>query len=138
MEFGAVDHIKIYYLMRALASSENLQDELTKSLVNYVIKRGYDADDLLMMNDDKKNLRRAVHFVMLIAYSNPDLKNKHLNNMLTVFTREAISSGNLNHMQAFELFKALRHLKNFKGDNLLKSLKKQAFGNLIADGYSEE
>ena len=81
--------------MRALASAETLSEDITKNLVNYMIKRGYDAEDLLLMSDDKNDLRRAVHFIMLVAYTSPDFKNKHLNNMFIVFTREALSSDSL-------------------------------------------
>ena len=92
--------------------------------MNYIIKRGYDAEDLLTMNTmNKSNMRRAVHLIMLISYSKPDIKNKHLNNILVAFTKEAIELESLNPVQSFELFKALRNLKHFKADSLLKSLR---------------
>ena len=138
LEFGGVNHVRIYYVMRALASVDMLDESVTKGLVNYTIKRGYDAEDLLTMNvPDKSNLRRAVHLIMLISYSKPDIKNKHLNNMLVAFTKEAIELKSLQPMQSFELFKALRNLKHFKADNLLKTLRKQSFANLIGEGVSE-
>ena len=74
--------------MRALASVNLLDEKVTKGLIIYMIKRGYDAEDMLTMNGpDKTNLRRAVHLNMLISYSKPDFKNKHLNNILVAFTK---------------------------------------------------
>ena len=99
LEFGGVNHVRIYYVMRALASVDMLDESVTKGLVNYTIKRGYDAEDLLTMNvPDESNLRRAVHLIMLISYSKPDIKNKHLNNMLVAFTKEAIELKSLQPM----------------------------------------
>ena len=77
--------------MRGLASANLLNDKVTKGLVSYLIKRGYDAEDLLTMNGpDKINLRRAVHLIMLISYSKPDIKNKQFNNIIVAFTRQEI------------------------------------------------
>lgn len=138
LQYGGVDHISIYYVMRALAAVDMLQESITKGLVMHLIKRGYDGDDFLNMHDDKTNLRRSVHLIMLISYSFPDIKNKNFNSILSDFTAKAINSENLSILQSFELLKALRNFKNFKSAALEKSLKKKAFSNLVTDGASEE
>jgi len=67
----------IYYLMRSLHSLNLLEDQLTKQLVDYIVKRGYDSDDLLAMSSRKGGYRRAVNMVWLISEAFPSLKNKH-------------------------------------------------------------
>ena len=47
IQMGSVNNIQVYYLLRALHTVGLLQSELTKTLVDYVVKRGYDSDDLL-------------------------------------------------------------------------------------------
>ena len=128
LEVGGIDHVKIYTVMRALAAINMLDGEVTKGLVTYMIKRGYDAEDFLCMNDiNKKNQRRSVHFMMLISYSCPDIKNKYFNNLLVAYLQQVIDLKALNAQQALELYKALRNLKHFKADTLLKMLKNQTF-----------
>lgn len=104
----------MYYAMRALASVNNLQEKTTKGLVTYAIRRGYDAEDLLKLGTIPGDLGRAVHLIMLICYSYPNIKNKSFNTLLTSFIHEAIQSKNLTQLQAHELYKALYYLKNFK------------------------
>jgi len=104
----------VYKVMRALASMNILKDQVVNELVQYIIKRGYDAEDMLAMGNKKNDLKRAVHLIMLVSYSKPDIKNKHFINNLEIFTTEAINTKSLNPMEAFELYKALHNFKNFK------------------------
>lgn len=121
LDYGGVDCINIYKVMRALAAVNYLDEDTTKGLVNYLIKRGYDADDLLCMHGpEKKKQRKPIHLIMLISYSAPNIRNKHLKNLLVAYARAVIEAKLLNPMECFELYKALRNLKDFKADNLLK------------------
>jgi len=54
-----------------------LEDDLTKQLVEYLVKRGYDSDDMLAMSSRKGGYRRAVNLIWIIADAFPKLKNKH-------------------------------------------------------------
>ena len=124
--------------MRSLASMGALKDQVASELVQYIVKRGYDAEDMLTMGYQKNEMRRAVHLIMLVSYSKPDIKNKHFIKNMEIFTKEAINQKSLNPMEAFELYKALYNLKNFTSDKLLKALRKASFSNLIGKDISEE
>lgn len=114
MKYGGANLVMVYKVMRALASMNILKDQVVNELVQYIIKRGYDAEDMLAMGNKKNDLKRAVHLIMLVSYSKPDIKNKHFINNLEIFTTEAINTKSLNPMEAFELYKALHNFKNFK------------------------
>lgn len=63
--------------MRALNTVGLLHEDLTKQLVDYLVKRGYDSDDLMALSGKKDGHRRAVHLIWLVAESFPQIKNKH-------------------------------------------------------------
>lgn len=46
IQLGTVNNIQIFHLMRALSSVGLLDADVTKTLVDYLVKRGYDSDDL--------------------------------------------------------------------------------------------
>ena len=139
MKYGGANLVDVYKVMRALATMNILKDEVASEMVNYVVKRGYDAEDMVAMAGEHEinSMRRAVHLIMLVSYSKPDIKNKHFLNSIEVFTREVIDKKTLNPMEAFELYKALYNLKNFKSDKLLKALRKTSFSNLLGQDVSE-
>jgi hypothetical protein len=55
-------------------------------MVDYLVKRGYDSDDLIAMSSMKGGYRRAVHFISIVAESKPDIKNKHFLRHVEEFT----------------------------------------------------
>ena len=76
---GAVSNLNIYYLVRALHSCDLIHEtseDLVKNLVEYLVKRGYDSDDLIAMSSKQGGYRRAVHLIWLIADAIPSMKNK--------------------------------------------------------------
>jgi len=47
---GSVNNIQIYYLLRSLSAVNMLDSEVTKQLVEYLVRRGYDSDNLMQMS----------------------------------------------------------------------------------------
>ena len=80
MPSGELNFLSVYYVMRALAAADLLEADVTKGLVDYLAKRGYDSDDLLKLSDgDISGYRRGIHYLMLVSHSCPGLKNKSFN-----------------------------------------------------------
>ena len=77
MDAGAINNIHIFYLLRAMDAAGLQDPDVTKSLIDYIVKRGYDSDDLQLMSSSVGGYRRAVHFIQLVADNCPKLKNKH-------------------------------------------------------------
>lgn len=50
IELGNVSNIMVFKLMRSLYAVGLLNPELTSSLVKYIVKRGYDHEDLMNMS----------------------------------------------------------------------------------------
>jgi len=74
--------------MRSLHAVGLLNSELSRSLVDYIVKKGYDSDDLMNMSTKKGGYRRAVQFICLISQTTPTLKNKHFLNHVNVFVEK--------------------------------------------------
>ena len=47
---GSVNNIQIYYLLRSLSAVNMLDSEVTKQLVEDLVRRGYDSDNLMQMS----------------------------------------------------------------------------------------
>lgn len=82
LQFGCLTNTDIYVLLRSLYAVKLVEADAVKQLVEYIVKRGYDSDDLLKMGT---NHRKAVHFIWLVADSCPKLKNKHFMTHIAVF-----------------------------------------------------
>ena len=87
LHLGGVSNLQIFYLMRSLHACTLLDGDATAGLVEYIVKRGYDSDDLMSMSSKKGGYRRAVHLISMVADSKPDLKNKHFLTHIAAFTR---------------------------------------------------
>ena len=57
---GNVSNMHIFYVLRALSAVNLLNDEIATGLIEYLVKRGYDADDLTKLSSQKGSYRRAV------------------------------------------------------------------------------
>jgi hypothetical protein len=57
---GVCSNMDIFNLMRSLHAIGLLEDTLSKQLIEYIVKRGYDSDDLMKMSSKKGGFRRAV------------------------------------------------------------------------------
>lgn len=77
INFGGLTNIDVHRLLRSLYAVKLLEPNVVDKLVDYVVKRGYDSDDLLTMSKKNAGHRTAVQFIWLIADSHPKLKNKH-------------------------------------------------------------
>ena len=91
--------------MRALSTVGYLDADVTKTLVDYLVKRGYDSDDLQSMSSKKGGYRRAVHFISLVAQTKPDIKNKHFLRHVEVFTQNCYKD--MKPIQTIRLLRAL-------------------------------
>lgn len=67
IELGAINNLQVYGLMRSLHAVGLLNSELSRSLVDYMVKKGYDSDDLMNMSTKKGGYRRAVQFICLVS-----------------------------------------------------------------------
>ena len=136
IQLGSVNNIEIFYLMRALHTVGLLEDELTKSLIDYLVKRGYDSDDLISMSSKRGGYRRAVHLIWLVSESNPTIKNKHFMMHIYVFAQNCYKD--MNGLQQMRLYNALKKLKHFKNEKLLNQLRKGSFGKQIGASSSSQ
>ena len=118
--------------MRALHACDLLDGDATAGLLDYIVKRGYDSDDMIAMSSKKGGYRRAIHFISMVADSKPDLKNKHFLIHVAAFTRSVYKD--LPALQNIRLLTALRKLKGFKNQRLVNELQKMALGKSIAPG----
>ena len=57
IRFGNVSNQEIYVLIRALYAIGLTEPQAVSKLVDYIVKRGYDSDDLLKMKTEDKNYR---------------------------------------------------------------------------------
>lgn len=64
-----------------------LDGEVTKQLIEYLVRRGYDSDNLMQMSSKVGGYRRAVHLISLVSESKPNLKNKHFLKHVEVFVK---------------------------------------------------
>ena len=87
MEVGAINNVHMYYLLRAMDSAGLSDPDITKSLVDYLVRRGYDSNDLAKMSSKLGGFRRAVHFIQLVADTCPKLKNKHFFTHVSIFVQ---------------------------------------------------
>ena len=107
-----------YYVLRSLHAVGLLEGDTTKGLIDYIVKRGYDSDDLLALSSKKGGYRRAIHLISLVADVKPDYKNKHFMAHITAFTQNAMED--LPTDQGFRLLHSLFKLKHFKNERLIK------------------
>jgi len=121
--------------MRSLNAVGLLNQDLTRSLVEFLVKRGYDADDLMKMSSKKGGYRRAVQFICLIAQTCPTLKNKHFLNHVNVFVQNCYKDMFvINQMRLYNALKALTHFKNEK---LLNNIRKQTINKSLGEQSNE-
>ena len=118
--------MQVFYLLRSLSTVNLLDGDVTKTMVDYLVKRGYDSDDLKAMSSMKGGYRRAVHFISIVAQSKPDIKNKHFLRHVEEFTQNCYRD--MKPIQTIRLLKALQSLKNFKNEKLLNNLNKATIG----------
>ena len=129
MNIGAINNIHIYYFLRATDAAGFSDSEVTEVLVEYIVRRGYDAEDLETMSSKEGGFRRAVHFIQLIADTAPNLKNKHFLNHVETFVKN-----NMDDMPVIQLLKLLQSLKrlaNFEDEQLLTKLRKATVGKKV-------
>jgi len=62
--------------MRALHTVQFLDEEITKSLVAYLMKKGYTEADFMKMSSKQGNYRRALQFISIVAQTCPGLRNQ--------------------------------------------------------------
>ena len=89
MHIGGVNHLQIFYMLRSLHTVSLLKGELTKGLIEYIVKRGYDSDDLLQLSSKKGGYRRAIQLISIVSESYPEMKNKHFLNHVNIFARNS-------------------------------------------------
>jgi hypothetical protein len=63
MKLGSVNMIHIYYIIRSLNKINILEEEVTKDLIDYLVKRGYDGENLMELSSKKGGYRRAIHMI---------------------------------------------------------------------------
>lgn len=71
--------------MRALHAVKLLDEDVAKNLVQYLVKRGYDSDDLLNLSSKRGGHRRGILLISIISEAAPDLKNKTFLNQVLAF-----------------------------------------------------
>lgn len=52
LKFGTATNHDIYHIMRALHAVSFLDEGVVRPLVDYLVKRGYDSDELIKMSTD--------------------------------------------------------------------------------------
>ncbi len=57
---------------------------------------------------------RSIHFLMLAAHSNPEIKNKNLLNNINNFCLAILNEKASSHFQLMCLYKAIKKLRNFR------------------------
>jgi hypothetical protein len=63
MKLGSVNMIHIYYIIRSMNKINILDEEVTKDLIDYLVKRGYDCENLMELSSKKGGYRRAIHMI---------------------------------------------------------------------------
>lgn len=76
IEDKALDIYQVFNVMRSLYAVDMLDESLSIGLVQYLMKKGYNATDLLKMRCPDKPFHRAVHLIGIISQSAPLMKNK--------------------------------------------------------------
>ena len=127
--------MEIYYVMRSLHAVEFLEKEVAKGLIDYMVKRGYDSDDMLTMSSKKGGYRRAVHLIWLVSESVPNLKNKHFLMHIQIFAQNCYKE--MPPLQQMRLFNALKKLTHFKNEKLMNNLRKATFGKHLSDNSKD-
>jgi hypothetical protein len=74
-----------YILLRALHSVKLLDGEVADTIVQYLVKRGYDSDDLLKLSSKRGGHRRGLLVIEIVSKSAPELKNKSFMNHCLAF-----------------------------------------------------
>lgn len=126
---GGFNMLNVYHLLRSLSAVDLLEEDLTRGMVNYLVKKGYDSDDLLELSSKKGGYRRAVHLIWIISESAPDLKNKHFMTHVEQFVQHAFKS--MSSLQQLRLYTALSKLQHFKNAKLMNQLRKATFGKQL-------
>lgn len=129
IRLGSVNNVQIYYLIRSLSAVNMLDGEVTKQLVEYLVRRGYDSDNLMQMSSRVGGYRRAVHLISLIAESKSNLKNKHFLRHVEIFVKNCFKD--MKQIQLMRLIKALSQLESFKNEKLINQLRKASFGKQL-------
>ena len=60
MKYGGLDNMDVFYILRNLHCIKMTDEEVTKFLIDYIVKKGYDSDDLMAMSSKRGGYRRAV------------------------------------------------------------------------------
>lgn len=92
IKFGSANLEDCFVLFRSLHFAGFMDADVVNPLIEYLVKRGYDSNDLQKMNPEplspgQPNYKRAVNFICLVAEGNPKLKNKHFLTHIKVFTQ---------------------------------------------------
>lgn len=105
-----------------------LDSTVVSPLIDYLVKRGYDSDDLVKMNpfnkDKTRNYRRSVHLIQLVAEGCPKLKNKHFLSHITVFLQQNFME--LTSIQQIRTYLSVKKLVNLKNNEKLMAMMKKA------------
>mmetsp|Transcript_28801 Transcript_28801/g.43486 ORF Transcript_28801/g.43486 Transcript_28801/m.43486 type:complete len:109 (-) Transcript_28801:163-489(-) len=67
MKIGHATVEDIFYTIRALYTVQFLDEEIANSMVQYLVKRGYDSDDIKGLSSPEGGYRRAIQLITVIA-----------------------------------------------------------------------
>jgi hypothetical protein len=76
IEDKALDINHVFVILRSLYAVNMLDESLSIGLIQYLMKKGYTATDLLRLSSSDKPFNRAVHLIGIISQSAPSIKNK--------------------------------------------------------------
>lgn len=113
--------IDIYCVIRSLYAVKLCDDSAVKKLVEYVIKRGNDSDNLIKLDSEGKH-RKGVHFIWLVAEIAPSIKDKNFLTHVGVYAAKTFQD--MSPIYLMRLYDALKKLQNFKNEKVMTQLKK--------------
>jgi len=136
IELGSVNIHQVFSIMRSLNAVNLLDEELTTRFVDYIVKKGYDSDDLLEMGPPKQSHRRAIQLMGLISQTCKNLDNTHFFLHTSVFALHAYK--HINPLQQQRLYHALSDFKHMKDDKVLATLRKAHLKNKMGAPKDED
>jgi len=65
-----IDYMHIYYLVRALSETFQLEESFFSDLIEYIVEKGYDSDELIQLGR-----KQSIGFIESLGRQHPSLSN---------------------------------------------------------------
>ena len=114
---GTVSIYQVFSVMRSLKKLSLLNATFTNRFVLYIVSKGYDSDDLLLLGN-----RRTIQLLCIVSQSCKNLENELFFMHMCIFAMKVYKDLDPNQLQ--QLYQALNDFRALKNNKVISVLRK--------------